>query len=260
MKKLFTLCCAVFLFAAAIPAFASHLIVYFTRSGNSEKIATALDAIVGGDVIKIVPTTAYPTTTSEMKNTASTELDAIDNQGVYPSISTIVSNISSYDTLFLACPLWSSRMSTPMQAFLHNYASDLAGKTIALIITSSSKPLSGPLADANRILPQSNFTDGLLIKAANVSNSTTLITEWLKSIGYGTSGVDDLQKLISLKVIDSRLIVSGEFSSFTLYDMNGAEILRSSSQDTDISRLTVGMYIVNIKSGKYTFSKIFVKN
>lgn len=99
------------------------LVVYYTWSGNSRRLATDIGEILDCDVVQVELTTPYTATTDQqLYPIAQAEIAAIDNSGIYPSIKTSVDNIGDYDIILVGYPLWYSRMATPMQAFLHNHS------------------------------------------------------------------------------------------------------------------------------------------
>ncbi|MDR1122152.1 MAG: hypothetical protein LBM08_14760, partial [Dysgonamonadaceae bacterium] len=120
-----------------------NLIVYYSWSGNSRKIATELQSILNCDIVEITPETPYTTDYNTMLNVAQSEISAIDASGSYPAITNNVDDIGDYDAVFLCYPLWWSRMATPAQAFLHKHRNKLEGKTIALVCTSGSSGIDG---------------------------------------------------------------------------------------------------------------------
>ena len=160
------------------------LVVYYTWSGNSRSLANDMGDILGCDVVQVELTTPYTVTTDqELYPIAQAEIAAIDNNGTYPSIKTTIENLGDYDTVLVGYPLWYSRMATPMQAFLHNHAEQLSGKTIALFCTSASSGISGTVADARRLCPNSTLTEALWVRSSAISNAHNSIVEWLANIG-----------------------------------------------------------------------------
>lgn len=160
------------------------LVVYYTWSGNSRSLATDMGDILDCDVVQVELTTPYPATTdSELYPIAQAEIAAIDNNGTYPSIKTTIENIGDYDTVLVGYPLWHSRMATPMQAFLHNHAEQLSGKTIALFCTSASSNIESTVADARRLCPNSTLTETLWVRSNAISSAHNSIVEWLVNIG-----------------------------------------------------------------------------
>ena len=158
------------------------LIVYYSWSGNSRSIANELHSILNCDMVEILPATPYTTDYNTMLTVAQSEISAIDGSGSYPAITNNLDSIGDYDTIFVCYPLWWSRMATPAQSFLHKHREQLNGKTIALVCTSGSSGISGTVADARRICPNSVFTEALYIRSASVSNARNLLTQWLETI------------------------------------------------------------------------------
>ncbi len=87
------------------------------------------------------------------------------------------------DGIVVCYPLWYSRMATPMQSFLHAHASQLSGKTLALICTSASSGISQTVADARRLCPNSIIPEALWIRASAIGNAHEEIAQWLTEIG-----------------------------------------------------------------------------
>lgn len=161
-----------------------YLVVYYSWSGNSERLATDVAGILNCNTIKVELTTPYTATSDqELYPIAQAEIAAIDNNGIYPSIRTAISNIDDYDGIVVCYPLWYSRMATPMQSFLHAHASQLSGKTLALICTSASSGISQTVADARRLCPNSIIPEALWIRASAVGNAHEEIAQWLTEIG-----------------------------------------------------------------------------
>ena len=165
------------------PSGINCLVVYYSWSGNSRSLATDIGNTLGCEVVEVELTTPYDATTDqELYPIAQDEIAAIDNDGVYPSITTSVDNLEEYDVVLVGYLLWYSRMATPMQAFLHNHSSQLAGKTIALFCSSASSGISQTVADARRLCPDADFTDPLWVRSANTADAHDDIVEWLTAI------------------------------------------------------------------------------
>jgi flavodoxin len=169
----------------------NYLTVYYSWSGNSRSLATDIHNLVGGDLIEVRPTVAYTTDYNEMLDVAPREIRTIDNNGIYPSITTSVDSISSYDIIFICTPLWWSRMSTPMQSFLHSHSSRLAGNRIALVVTSQSSGISGVVNDAIRLCPNSTFVgNALWITSSQGGSSHNRIVTWLGTLVSSQIDID----------------------------------------------------------------------
>ena len=162
-----------------------YLIVYYSWSGNSRGFAQTLSNLTGAEIVEISVTNPYSATTDQqLYPIATAELNRIDRDAVYPEINTVIEGFEAYDTVFLLTPLWHARMSTPMQSFLYSHAEKLAGKRLALLITSASSGVSQVMADARRLCPNSTLASELWINYAAMNGDiTTLISNWLSGIG-----------------------------------------------------------------------------
>ena len=76
-----------------------------------------------------------------------------------------------------------------MQTYLFTNSAQMAGKTVAMIVSSHSSGISGVVADAQRLLPNVTWAgDALWINNANHSNRSSLIQNWLPTQTFATSG------------------------------------------------------------------------
>ena len=70
-----------------------------------------------------------------------------------------------------------------MQSFLFKSSEKMAGKTIGLIVTSSSSAISGVEQDAKRLLPEGKFTsESLWIRASQVGEAKSLTASWYDKV------------------------------------------------------------------------------
>jgi hypothetical protein len=209
-----------------------NLIVFYSWSGNSRSIANELHSILNCDMAEILPATPYTTDYNTMLNIAQSEISAIDASGSYPAITNNLDSIGDYSTVFICYPLWWSRMATPAQSFLHKHSEKLNGKTIALVCTSGSSGISGTVADARRICPNSIFTEALHIRSANVANARNLLTQWLETINISTETPNN-NDTMKIKISGGR-----EFTA-TLVQNSSTEALKEWLKD---SPLTIDMH------------------
>lgn len=179
------------------PGNGRSLVVYFSRSGNTRTVANEIRTQTDGTILEVVPATAYPSDYNATLARAREEISAIDG-GTYPSINTTVENFDDYDMVFICAPLWYTRMATPMQSFLNAHKDKLAGKRIALAVTSTSSGISSVVADAKRLCSGSTFVgEALWVRSSQVGSVQGTVKTWLETLGInkpGNSGVFDLSK------------------------------------------------------------------
>lgn len=125
------------------------LIVYYSASGNTEKVANYIASATGGDLFEIVPTEIYTGADLDWTNKdsrVSREHDNEDERNV-PLVSDMVDNWDEYDTVFIGYPIWWGIAAWPVDGFIK--ANDFTGKTVIPFCTSSSSGLgeSGELLE-----------------------------------------------------------------------------------------------------------------
>lgn len=159
-----------------------YLVLYCSRTSNTERVAQQIQTTLDCDILEVEPQTAYESDYNAMLSRARSELDAI-RQGNYPAIRTSVESFEQYDVIFVGYPIWHGSMATPMQAFLHEHASKLAGKRIALFATSGSSGISTSVSEARALCASATFTETLLLTSSVLSQMAGRVSAWLESLG-----------------------------------------------------------------------------
>lgn len=154
------------------------LVLYYSQSGNTEKVANFIHNHVGGDIIKLETKKEYPSEYNDLINDAKNE----QNENARPELKTVIENIEQYDTIFLGYPNWWADMPMGVYTFLDNY--DLSGKRVAPFITHGGSGLSGTPDKIKREEPQATVTKGLSISGTSASSSENNVVSWLKEIGF----------------------------------------------------------------------------
>ena len=105
------------------------LVVYFSRSGNTRRLAELIHKRVGGDILEITPVTPYPADYQATVDQAKRE--QADN--ARPAVNTKIADPGQYSVIFLGYPNWWSSMPMPVWTFVEQNGLD--GKTIAPFCT-----------------------------------------------------------------------------------------------------------------------------
>lgn len=163
------------------------LIVYYSYTNNIHSIVTELSNQIEADVIRVEPAEEGLDYAANNYALGSALIAAIRNNpndaASYPAIKTTVEDLTEYETIIVAAPLWWSNMAAPLQTFLFHYSEQMAGKNIGLIVSSASSGISGVEADAKRLISGGNFLEpSLWIRSSQTSNCKTLISGWLTEI------------------------------------------------------------------------------
>lgn len=112
------------------------LVVYFSRTGNTEKIAEYLIDITNADSHVIEAAVPYTDEDIEYNNDSCRANQEQNDKSVRPEIANPIDSIDSYDTIFLGYPIWWGQEPRIIDTFLESY--DFSDKTVIPFCTSGS--------------------------------------------------------------------------------------------------------------------------
>ena len=199
MKQIFMLLAAMLLTAcskddevkaATVQEAGKTLVVYYSYTNNCHEIVTSLTSQIQADVMRIEPadkTQKYEANNYAIGTALLNAIKAAPNDAAsYPAIDPVsITDLSQYQNIIIVTPLWWSQMAAIMQTYLFNYGAQMAGKHVALIVSSHSSGISGVVADAKRLVPDAVWMgDALWINASNHSNRASLIQDWLPTLNF----------------------------------------------------------------------------
>ena len=225
MKRLFLLLISlmtlqVMMAASTVPASEARvLVLYYTYSGVTETLAQNIAEDCGGTLLEVVDHGNYPrpegSTTYNYANNERSQIDA----GNWPEIKTSVESFDQWDAVIICTPLWNGKMANPMLTFLHNHAAKLAGKQVALAVTSWSSGITNVVADAHNQLPECTFVGNALhINYGNRGNIPTMAAQWVATLAF---------EVAPAGVVRMRVTAGGKTFMATLADNATAEAFRA---------------------------------
>ena len=165
------------------------LIAYYSYTNNVERIVTELRSQIEADVVEIEPAQKGLDYAANNYALGTQLLNAIkanpNSESSYPAIDKVEVDMTQYEMVIIAAPLWWSQMAAPFQTFLFQYGSQMKDKKIGVIVSSASSGISGVVADAKRLIPEGKFVEpNLWIRSSQTPNAKSLIEGWLKDIKY----------------------------------------------------------------------------
>lgn len=187
------------------------LIVYYSYTNNTEQIVDDLKTMINADVIEVEPANKNLDYAANNYVIGTEQLNKIKNnpndESSYPAIDPVIVDMSKYNTVIIATPLWWSQMASNMQTLLFKYGDEMAGKNIGLIVSSHNSGISGVEADAKRLVPNGKFyAKSLWINASKHSQRKALLEQWLKDVNYNDNVNVDYNTM-NLKVNNSTMKV-----------------------------------------------------
>ena len=223
------------------------LVVYYSYSGVTQSLAQSIAGTCNGELLEVVDHGNYPRPESQTTYSyANEERRQIDN-GVWPQINTAVESFDAWDAVIICTPLWNGKMANPMLTFLHNHAEKLAGKQVALVVTSYSSGISNVVVDAHNILPEATFVGNPLHIDRNgrTSMAQTAAT-WLETLDFELEESPTASKM--------RVIVGDKVFKASLVDNATTEYL------VDLLPLTMTMSELNGNEKYYYLSDVLPKD
>ena len=120
------------------PETGKTLVIYYSASGNTERVAKDIAEAAGADLFEIVPTEVYTSDDLDWTNPDSRVSREHDDESLrdVPLTTTEVPDWDSYDTVFIGYPIWWGIAAWPVDTFVKN--NDFTGKTVIPFATSSS--------------------------------------------------------------------------------------------------------------------------
>lgn len=152
------------------------LIVYYTRTGNTENFANQIKKLVGGDLFRIETVDEYPPSYQEVLKVSKVE---IDNK-YKPPIKNLVENMDEYDIVFVGTPNWYSTMAPPVATFLSMH--DLSEKTIIPFATHGGGGEARCLTDIREMSSQATVLEGIAFYGSQDETASNRILVWLREL------------------------------------------------------------------------------
>ena len=151
------------------------LVVYFSASGNTEKIATYIAEITGGTLFEIEPKDPYTEDDLNWRDSSSRVNDEHNdpNRNV-ELVTTQVENWEDYETVFIGYPIWWQEASWVVDNFVKD--NDFTGKTVIPFCTSSSSGLGKSGELLAQMAGTGDWKEG---KRFSSSASKSDVEEWI---------------------------------------------------------------------------------
>lgn len=153
------------------------LVVYFSWSGNTEKVAKSIADQTGADLFQIMPAESYVDDYNELLDIATEE----KQNGARPEIADNIEQPEQYEVIYVGYPNWWSDMPMILYTFFDSY--DLSGKTIAPFCTSGGSGLTDTVNSIKELEPEAEVLEGLHIGDSASSDPDSAVREWLESLG-----------------------------------------------------------------------------
>lgn len=134
------------------------LIVYLSRTENTAAVAKLIQEKVGGDLVALELEQPYPQNYQEIVSQVAEE----NETGFLPELKTEISDLDTYDTIFIGFPTWGMQLPPPMKSFLSR--NDFSGKTLIPFNTNAGYGLGSSIETIHEICLDSEIAEAFSVK------------------------------------------------------------------------------------------------
>jgi flavodoxin len=167
----------------------SILIVYLTRTGNTEAVARMIQDTVGGTLVSLELEQPYP----EDYQAQVAQVVRENESGYLPPLKTSIENIKSYDTVFLGFPTWDMQLPPPIRSFLNEY--DLSGKTVVPFNTNGGYGVGSSFQEVEERCSNCTVLQGFSVEGGRERDGIIFVMEGNKEVEVRSQVRDWLKKI-----------------------------------------------------------------
>lgn len=162
------------------PAEKKVLVVYYSATGSTEKVANYIAEAAGADTLKLIPVNDYSSEDLNYNDPDSRVVYEHDHpeEREIELVKSSADNWDEYDTVFVGFPIWWHIAAWPVNGFVK--ANDFSGKTVIPFCTSASSGLE----DSGKLLEEmagsGNWLEGQRF-SSGASEET--VRDWVNGLG-----------------------------------------------------------------------------
>ena len=164
-----------------------QLVLYYSQTGATEKVAQELQTILGAGMEAIELENPYTGTYAETIERVGKERQS----GNLPKLKPLKADLSKYDEVFLGYPIWFGTYALPIASLVKEC--DFEGKKIVPFCTFGSGGLEPAIQDLKKALPKAEIAEnGFGIRNARVASTVKELKRFLIENGYMEGSVEAL--------------------------------------------------------------------
>jgi len=175
------------------PSTQKILIVYLSRTHNTQAIAEIIHKYMGGTLVSLELEKPYPENYQQTVQQVVHE----NETGYLPPLKTKIDSIQHYDIIFVGFPTWDMQIPPPMKSFLHEY--DLSGKTVVPFNTNAGYGVGSGFASLKLLCPHSTIPDGFTTRGGIERDGRLFVIKGEKAVAADAEVHKWLQRIKLLK-------------------------------------------------------------
>ena len=154
------------------------LVLYYSQTQTTEKVAQEIAARLGADIEEILPVQPYDGTYQETIARSGQERES----GQLPAIQPVKADLKDYDVIFLGFPVWFGTYALPIGTLLDEV--DFSGKKVVPFCTFGSGGLDVSVRDIKAKLTGAEVLPGYGVRSARIDAMPQEVDRFLKEGGF----------------------------------------------------------------------------
>lgn len=156
------------------------LVVYYSASGNTERVAKDIADTLNADTFELIPQTPYTDEDLDWTEDGSCVNKEHDDEALrnIPLTQDSVENWDEYSTVFIGYPIWWGIAAWPVNEFVTN--NDFTGKTVIPFATSASSGMGESGALLEEMAGTGDWQEGQRFSSGA---STEDVAAWADELG-----------------------------------------------------------------------------
>lgn len=152
------------------------LIVYFSYTGNTRRLAELIWEYTGGDLVEIEVLKPYP---KDYNTTVAQGQREVRNR-YKPAVKTRIANLEQYDTIFVGSPIWWFTFAPAVSTFLSEY--DFRAKKIIPFFTHGGYGIGSSISDMQALCPQAHVLKEWECESPHTKEVEDYLIAWCKKM------------------------------------------------------------------------------
>lgn len=151
------------------------LVVYFSASGVTRKVADRLARTIRADQYEIEPVNKYTGVDLDWHDKRSRTTIEMEDKTARPEMKEKHIGLEKYDTIILGFPVWWYTAPRIINTFIES--NNLEGKKVYVFVTSGGSGSEGSFKDLKETYPNINFISSRRLRGAETEDD---YKEWIK--------------------------------------------------------------------------------
>jgi flavodoxin len=156
------------------------IVIYFSGSGNTKRVAELVANETGSELFELVPTTPYTDDDLNYRDENSRVIKEHNDPSLQNTELTSIkaSDWESYDTVLFGYPLWWREAAWPVNSFVKG--NDFSGKTVIPFCTSTSDGIGDSGSKLAQMAGTGTWQEGMRFSEREEESA---VKEWAQGIG-----------------------------------------------------------------------------